>query len=103
MTSEGFVILAEFHLEPGQRERFLEVVKADALASVRDEPGCRHFDILISDEQPDVVWLHEVYDNAAAFDAHLETPHFERFDRDSKALIVSSNVRKLEQIGHAKH
>ena len=102
MTSGGFVILAEFHLEPGQREHFLEVVRADAEASVRDEPGCRHFDILISDEQPDVVWLHEVYDDPAAFDAHLETPHFERFDRDSKTLVARSNVRRLEQIGHAK-
>ena len=102
MTSDGFVILAEFHLKPGKRERFLEVVRADAEASVRDEPGCRHFDILISDEQPDVVWLHEVYDDDAAFDAHLETPHFERFDRDSKDLVLSSNVHRLEQIGHAK-
>ena len=102
MASDGFVILVEFHLQAGQRERFLEVARADAEASVRDEPGCRHFDILLDDAAPDAVWLHEVYDDGAAFDAHLKTPHFERFDRDSRALVKASHVRKLRQIGHAK-
>jgi len=102
VASDGFVILAEFQLKPGQRDRFLGVAKADAEASVRDEPGCRHFDILVTDEAPDTIWLHEVYDDAVAFEAHLKTPHFARFDRDSQALVSSSNVRRLEQIGHAK-
>jgi (4S)-4-hydroxy-5-phosphonooxypentane-2,3-dione isomerase len=102
VTGDAFVILAEFRLKPGRRQRFLEVVRADALASVRDEPGCRRFDLLIPEDEPDTVWLHEVYDSKAAFDAHLETPHFKAFDRDSKELVAGSTVRRLSQIEHAK-
>lgn len=102
MASGGFVILAQFHLQAGRRERFLEVARADAEASVRDEPGCRHFDVLITHEAADAVWLHEVYDDAAAFEAHLKTPHFARFERDSRELVASSTVRRFEQIGHAR-
>lgn len=84
------------------RDRFVEVARADGLASVRDEAGCRHFDVLLPEGEPDTVWLHEVYDSKEAFDAHLETPHFATFDRDSRDLVASSNVRRLGQIGHAK-
>jgi (4S)-4-hydroxy-5-phosphonooxypentane-2,3-dione isomerase len=102
VTGAAFVILAEFRLKPGRRERFLEVVRADALVSVRDEPGCRRFDLLVPEDDPDTVWLYEVYDSKAAFDAHLETPHFKAFERDSKDLVAGSTVRRLSQIEHAK-
>lgn len=84
------------------RERFIEVATADGIASVRDEPGCRHFDVLLPEDEPDTVWLHEVYDSQQAFDDHLKTPHFAAFDRDSRDLVAKSNVRRLGQIGHAK-
>ena len=58
---------------------------------------------MISGERPDTVRLHEVHDSAEPFAAHLETPHDERFERDSQALVAGPNDRRLEQIGHARH
>ena len=48
----------------------------DAQGSVRDEPCCFRFDIHQDAEVPTRFYLYEVYTDEAAFQAHLETPHF---------------------------
>ena len=102
MTGGGFVILVEFRLKPGTRDRFLDVARADALASVRDEPGCRRFDLLVPEDDPDAVWLYEIYADADAFDAHLETPHLKRFQADNRPFVEAVRIRRCAQIEHAK-
>ena len=67
-------------------ERFRRLINENARASVRDEPGCRQFDVVVPDGEPDSIFLYEIYDDAAAFDAHKKTPHFAQFDRDSAAF-----------------
>ena len=89
-----FAIVVEFRLKPGARERFIELVAANAAASVRDEPGCRRFDILLPEDGGDRVDLYEIYDDADAFAAHLETPHFKRFKATSAELIERSSVTR---------
>jgi (4S)-4-hydroxy-5-phosphonooxypentane-2,3-dione isomerase len=89
-----FAILVEFRLKPGARERFVELVTANAAASVRDEPGCRRFDILLPEEGGERVDLYEIYDDADAFASHLETPHFKRFKAETAELIERSGVTR---------
>ena len=87
-----YVVLVEFRLKPGMSERFRQMINENARASVRDEPGCRQFDVVVPDGEPDSVVLYEIYDDAAAFDAHKKTPHFASFDRDSAACVASKKV-----------
>ena len=42
--------------------------------------------------------LYEVYDDEAAFDAHLQTPHLKTFRDGIEPLIVSRNVRRLTRV-----
>ncbi len=42
----GFVVIVDFRLKPGSRSAFRRLVDTNATASVRDEPGCRRFDVL---------------------------------------------------------
>ena len=72
-------IFASVRVKPEQRERFLQVNKADALCSVRDEPGCLRFNVFQDAADENVYHLFEVYEDEAAFDAHRATPHFDRF------------------------
>jgi quinol monooxygenase YgiN len=92
-----FVIVAEFDVEPGELERFLELAKADAGQSVAREPGCRQFDVTV-DRAAARVLLYEVYDDQAAFDAHLQTPHLAAFRAGIESLVVSRNVRRLTRV-----
>lgn len=88
----GYVVMVEFQLRPGESERFRKLIAENARASVRDEPGCRQFDVVIAQGTSDRVFLYEIYDDAAAFEEHKRTPHFAVFDRDSAALVKTKVV-----------
>ena len=74
-----FSVFVTINIKPGCAEEFNQASLGDAQGSVRDEPGCFRFDILRDVENPDRFYLYEVYRDAAAFDAHLETPHFKKW------------------------
>ena len=97
----GYVVMVEFRLQAGTSERFRRLIVENARASVRDEPGCRQFDVVTPQGDTDRVILYEIYDDAAAFDAHKKTPHFAAFDRDSASLVAAKVVTlgKLEYAG----
>jgi quinol monooxygenase YgiN len=92
--------MVDFRLKPGTFDRFRNLIVENARASVRDEPGCRQFDVVTPDGDADRVVLYEVYDGAAAFEAHKRTAHFAAFDRDS-ASLVSSKAVTLGRLAYA--
>ncbi len=63
-------------VRPDGRQRFLEAIEHDALASERDEPGCVRFNVLQDAKDPDVYYFYEVYRDEAAIEAHRATPHY---------------------------
>jgi quinol monooxygenase YgiN len=71
-----YCLLLKTQLKPGSLEAFMEAMRINAAASVRDEPCCLVFDVLRDRSDPDRVWLYEVYTDEAAFEAHMRTPHF---------------------------
>lgn len=93
-----FVLIVEFDVKPDCVDRFIEIVTENALASVRDEPGCRQFDVLQSPDEANRIVLYEVYDDAACFDAHRTTPHFATFDGEVGELIAGRGARRLGRI-----
>lgn len=104
LRPDGVVVLVEFRLRPGAADAFWPIVMANARASVRDEPGCRRFDVMTPENRadPDTIWLYEIYDDEAAFAAHLASPHFKEFAAASEALIAARRVLRLDLVEHAK-
>ena len=90
------VVTVEFRIESGQMKRFLPLILENA-----EEPGCQLFDVCTDPAAPDTVFLYEVYDDEAAFQAHLAAPHYARFDAAAKALVADKQVRILERLSKA--
>ncbi len=88
----SFVVVVDFDVAAGAEAEFLALVKDNADASVRLEPGCSRFDVAVS-AGGRKVFLYEIYDDEAAFRAHLATPHFVAFDRATAALVEAKAVR----------
>ncbi len=63
-------------VKPGERERFLAAIEADALGSERDEPGCYRFNVLRDSKDDNVYYFYEVYQDEAALEAHRKAPHY---------------------------
>ena len=88
----AFVITVDFTLKPGAMVAFRKLIDKNAQDSCALEPGCQRFDVLVPTEASDKVFLYEIYDDRAAFDAHLKTPHFAAFNRESEGLVISKKV-----------
>lgn len=90
------VVLVEFALHPGKEPEFRRLVLENAAASLRDEPGCSLFDVLTPEGEPsERIVLYEIYDDPAAFDAHLATPHFASFNEATAPLVAKKTVHRL--------
>jgi quinol monooxygenase YgiN len=44
------------------------------------------------------VFLYEIYDDHAAFEAHLRTAHFAVFDKSVEPWVASKSARKLTRM-----
>ncbi|MDQ0471902.1 putative quinol monooxygenase [Labrys wisconsinensis] len=88
----GYVVIVEFRLQPGALPAFRRLVDANARASVREEPGCRRFDVVEPADEADRVLLYEIYADRAAFEAHMRTGHYRSFDADSAGLVAAKSV-----------
>jgi autoinducer 2-degrading protein len=86
-------IVVEFNIKHGHLARFLELIAENARLSADVEPGCLQFDVLQSSDQADRVLLYEIYSDEAAFEAHLQAPHFLEFDLESASLFENKTVR----------
>ena len=86
-------ILVEFTVRAGALPRFVELVCDNAAASLRDEPGCRRFDVFVPGDGR--VVLYEDYRDRNAFDEHCRAAHFHTFDAASAGLIDSKRVTAL--------
>ena len=74
-----YVIIAPLIIKEEFTDRFIEEITADAMGSMKNEPGCLRFDVIRDGDDPNRIWLYEVYVDEAAFQAHMETPHFIRW------------------------
>jgi len=95
MDPNAFAIVVEFALTEGAGSHFLTLVRQNAATSVREEAGCLRFDVLTGEKEGQVL-LYEVYADAAAFEAHLATRHFEQFDRVTRDLVAAKSVLRFD-------
>ena len=74
------VVTVVFTIHAVHYQAFMQAMVGNARTSLQDEPGCRQFDVCESPAQPGKVFLYEVYDSEANFQAHLAAPHFLQFN-----------------------
>ena len=94
----SFVIVVDFRIKPGRMAEFRKLMDANARASVQDEPGCSRFDVCAHRKDADRILLYEIYDDRAAFDAHLKTPHFAVFNEQSAPLVAEKIVAEYDLV-----
>ncbi len=90
-----YVVTVTFRIHPGQMDGFLPLMQANAATSRAQEPGCHQFDIC---RDGDEIFLYEVYDDRAAFDAHLQSAHFKEFDAAVADMIAEKNVKLFAEV-----
>lgn len=88
-----YIVSVQFTIHADHLDAFVPLIRANARASVADEPDCHQFDVCQDPDAPTQIYLYEVYSDRAAFDAHMQTKHYERFNAASAPMIAAKDVR----------
>lgn len=89
-----YAISVEFSLKPEAIDAFMPAMRRQARQSLHDEPGCLRFDVCVGVDEPQRVFLYELYESPAAFDAHLNSRHFQKFDAETRPMVVKKFVSR---------
>ena len=92
-----YVVTVVFEPKPEYAGAFRAAMLANAKVSRETEPGCRKFDVCV-EADTGRTFLYELYDDRAAFEAHLAAAHFKTFDGVIRDWIARKDVRIYERV-----
>src|SRR6202035_3364945 len=97
-----YINAVDIDVVPGQIENYLAAIKEVGAATIKSEPGCSEFDITVSQKDPNHLFIFEVYDNAAVFDAHLKSDHYKKYAATAKDAVAKREVHPLSSVAMMK-
>lgn len=92
-----FAVTVLLEVDDRHLPEFMEEMQRQARHSLEREKGCRQFDICVGAQAPRRVFLYEIYNDRATFNAHLRTGHFLEFDRRVNDWLVSKKLECWER------
>jgi quinol monooxygenase YgiN len=90
----AFVCRATWTVKEGSLDIVLDALKQVSPPS-REEPGVRYYQSYRDPAAPNVVRLFEVYDDEAAFKAHGETEHFQKWVIGTVVPVLDNRIREF--------
>lgn len=87
-----YAVCVVLRLKPGKFDDFMPLIKKNAQTSLREEAACQRFDVATDSADAQAVFLYELYDDRAGFDAHLGSQHFQAFDAEITDLIEDKTI-----------
>jgi len=93
----SFVLEVKIRIKPDSVDAFMAKL-ADNAKAARSEPGCRTFDVSVDPNDKTSVMLYEVYADEKAFQAHQETPHFQKYLAEAIPLLASRERRFWKRV-----
>lgn len=91
-------LVVEFRIETDHIGDFARAIQDNARASRELEPGCRQFDLCRDPAEAALFFLYELYDDAAAIDAHLKSVHFQAMSATTAGWVVSKSVKTYTRV-----
>ena len=87
----------EIDVVDGQIDKFKAAAMTHAVESVKD-PGCREFDIVVSQTKSNHVLMLSAFDAAAALDAHQASDHYKAYMAATKSIVSMSTALPLSSV-----
>jgi quinol monooxygenase YgiN len=83
------VRIAKLQIDSAQLDSYMAALKEHAETAVRVEPGVLTLYAVAEKNDPARITVFEIYADAAAYQAHLQTPHFKRYKSTTKDMVKS--------------
>ncbi|MBT8307155.1 MAG: antibiotic biosynthesis monooxygenase [Maribacter sp.] len=95
---EMLVRIAAIEIEPNYLKEYIAILKEEAEASVRLEPGVICIYPMFQKENPTQIRLLEIYANKEAYASHLKTPHFKHYKETTLEMVKDLRLIDMEAI-----
>jgi quinol monooxygenase YgiN len=92
------VRIAELQIDPAQLDSYKLALKEEIETSIRVEPGVLTLYAVTLKQHPEQIRLFEVYKDAAAYDSHLQSPHFKAYKRRTQQMVQNLTLLETEPI-----
>ncbi len=92
------VRLAELEIDPAQLENYKVALREEIEASIRLEPGVLTLYAVSVKGNPAQIRIFEMYADADAYKAHLETPHFKKYKTSTQQMVKSLKLVETDPI-----
>jgi len=92
------VRLAELQIDPRQLEEYKTALREEIEASIRLEPGVLTLYAVAVKGKPTQIRMFEMYADVAAYQAHLQTPHFKKYKTGTQGMVQSLVLLETDPI-----
>jgi 4-carboxymuconolactone decarboxylase len=83
------VRVAEIEIVPDHLDEYKAILREEAAASVKVEPGVIAIFPMSDKEKPTQIRLVEIYASQAAYQSHIKSPHFQRYKTATLNMVKS--------------
>jgi 4-carboxymuconolactone decarboxylase len=92
------VRISEIEIVPEYLEAYNAILKEEAAASVKIEPGVIVIFPMYQQENPKQIRIIEIYANLAAYHSHLKTPHFQHYKTSTLKMVKSLKLVDMKSM-----
>lgn len=92
------VRISEIEIHLNRLAEYNAILKEEAEASVRLEPGVIAIFPMSQKEKPTEVRILEIYATREAYEAHLKTPHFQKYKTTTLEMVKSLKLVDMDAL-----
>ncbi len=97
-TNDMMIRISEIHIDSNYLKEYNEILQEESRASVQLEPGVIAIYPMYQKENPTQIRILEIYANREAYEAHLKTPHFQKYKTTTLKMVKSLKLVDMNTI-----
>ncbi|SEC47423.1 Quinol monooxygenase YgiN [Rhizobiales bacterium GAS188] len=97
-SGKPIVRMAELEIDSAQLDSYKALLTEEIETSVRIEPGVLMLNAVSVKGSPSQIRMLEVYADQAAYESHLQTPHFLKYKTQTADMVRSLNLVETDPI-----
>ena len=95
---QPLVRIAELEIDPSQVPAYRDALKEEITTSIRVEPGVLTLYAVSVKDQPSQIRIFETYKDQAAYESHLQSPHFKKYKTETQGMVKFLKLIETEPI-----
>jgi quinol monooxygenase YgiN len=95
-AEDPYVIIVELSFDEQQVDSAIDLLLEGQALTLENEEGCIIYDVLLSETDPNTVFIYESYENEAAYKIHENSAYYKSILKNKlNPLIKKSRVTKV--------